>query len=396
MVSTNWFKDAIVYNILIDRFAGFKSKDWNKPEFLGGNIKGIIEKLDYLLDLGVNTLWLSPFYETSAYHGYHITDFMKVDPRFGRLEDVEELVKAVHHNGMRIIADFVPNHCSNQHPFFLEAVANKNSKYFNWFFFNKWPQDYLCFLDVKELPKFNLDYPETRDHIIKAAKYWLSVGFDGFRLDHVIGPKHSFWKYFREEIKVAYPRAVLIGEAWLEGICFKHLRTIQIRKKFLRWLFGISQDRLQKEYYGELDGILDFRFRDLMKNHIAQRRITGKNKKLQSILIRHFARYPEDYFLLTFLDNHDMNRFMFECNNDIEKLKTAATIQFEFEQPVIIYYGTEIGMTHDRPVVVNELHSDLKVRQPMTWDNPNAEIFNFFKELIKNRKKRDFQKTSKK
>ena len=113
-------------------------------------------------------------------------------------------------------------------------------------------------------------------------------------------------------------------------------------------------------------------------------------------MIRHFARYPEDYFLLTFLDNHDMNRFMFECNNDIEKLKTAATIQFEFEQPVIIYYGTEIGMTHDRPVVVNELHSDLKVRQPMIWDNPNAEIFNFFKELIKNRKKRDFQKTSKK
>lgn len=392
MTNAHWFKQAIVYHILIDRFAGFKSGDWNTPEFLGGNIKGITEKLGYLKELGVNTLWLSPFFETSAYHGYHVTDFLKIEPHFGELEDLEELIKKANQSGIRIIADFVPNHCSKHHPFFIEAQNDKNSKYFKWFTFNKWPHDYLCFLDVKELPKLNLDYPETRDYIINAAKYWLSIGIDGFRLDHVMGPKHSFWKYFRKEIKTADPKTVLIGEAWLEGIRIKHLKTIHIKNKFIRWLFRwlfrLSQDSVQKEYYGELDGVLDFRFQELMKIHINRNRAFGQSNIIRSALKRHFAGYPRDYFLATFLDNHDMNRFLFECHNDIDKLKAAATIQFQFEQPVIIYYGTETGMTHHNPVVVNRPHSDLEARQPMNWQNPNPEVFSFYRQLIKDRAKK--------
>lgn len=385
MADTDWFKQAIVYQIMIDRFAGLKSQEWNKPEFLGGNIKGITEKLGYLKALGVNTLWLSPFYETSAYHGYHVTDFMKVEPNFGTLDDLKELIKKANDHGNRIIADFLPNHCSSQHPFFLEAQKDKRSKYFKWFTFNPWPHEYLCFLDVKALPKLNLDYPEARDYIINTAKYWLSIGIDGFRIDHVIGPKHSFWKHFTAEIKAAYPRAVLIGEAWFAGIRFDHLKTIHIKNKIMRWLVGVSQDSVQKEYYGELDGVLDFRFLELVKIHIAHSRGPDESKNLGAVLKRHFAAYPRDYFLATFLDNHDMNRFLFECNNDTEKLKAAAAIQFQFEQPIIIYYGTETGMSHDGSVVINKPYSDLKARQPMNWQNPNIEILNFYKELIKNR-----------
>ncbi len=385
MTNSDWFKQAIVYHIVIDRFAGFRSGDWNKSEFLGGNIKSITEKLGYLKTLGVNALWLSPFCETSAYHGYHVTDFMKVEPNFGRLGDLKELIEKANHNGIRIIADFVPNHCSKNHPFFLEAQKDKSSPYVKWFSFKKWPSDYLCFLDVKALPKLNLDYPETRDHIVNAAKYWLSIGIDGFRLDHVMGPTHSFWKYFRKEIKAAFPQAVLIGEAWLEGIRFKHLKTIHIKNKLFRWLFRLSQDSVQKEYYGELDGVLDFKFRELVKIHIARSRMHGQKSILGSALKQHFAEYPGDYFLPTFLDNHDMNRFLFECHNDIEKLKAAAAVQFQFEQPVIIYYGTETGMTHHNAVAVNRPASDLEARQPMNWQNPNVEIFNFYRELIKNR-----------
>lgn len=389
MTNAHWFKKAVVYHILIDRFAGFKSGDWNKPEFLGGNIRGITEKLGYLTKLGVNTLWLSPFFKTSAYHGYHVTDFMKVEPNFGGLEDLEELIEKANKSGIRIIADFVPNHCSRHHPFFLEAQNHKNSKYFKWFTFIKWPHDYLCFLDVKELPKLNLDIPETRDYIINAAKYWLSTGIDGLRLDHVMGPKHYFWKHFRKEIKEAFPRAVLLGEAWLEGIRFKHLKTIHIKNKFIRWLFRplfrASQDGIQKEYYGELDGVLDFRFQELMKSRIARSRVSLQKENLESVLNRHFAGYPRDYYLATFLDNHDMSRFLFECNDDVDKLKAAAAIQFQIEHPVIIYYGTETGMTHKKPVVINQLHSDLEARQPMNWENPNLEVFNFYRELIKHR-----------
>ena len=78
MTNSDWFKQAIVYHVMIDRFAGFESGEWNKPGFLGGNLKSITEKLGYLKDLGINTLWLSPFCKTSAYHGYHVTDFMAI------------------------------------------------------------------------------------------------------------------------------------------------------------------------------------------------------------------------------------------------------------------------------------------------------------------------------
>ena len=232
---TDWFRNAIVYQILIDRFAGFSSQDWNKPHFLGGNLRGIIDRLDYIIDLGVDTIWLSPFYKTSEYHGYAVTDFFKVEPRFGTLADLRELITKVHNADLRIIADFVPNHCSQQHPYFRKAQEDKNNRYVKWFHFRKWPEDYLCFLDVRGLPKLNLDHPETSEHIIEAAKYWLSRGFDGFRLDHVIGPKHRFWKRFKKTIKSEYPEALLLGEAWLEGIRHKHLRTISIRSKHKRW-----------------------------------------------------------------------------------------------------------------------------------------------------------------
>jgi len=187
-MSVDWFKDAIIYHILIDRFAGCKSNEWDKPRFLGGNIRGIINKLDYIKELGVNTLWISPFYEASAYHGYHITDFFKLDPHFGNQDDLIELINKVHKAGMRIITDFVPNHCSHKHPFFLDAQKNENTKYKKWFYFRNWPDDYLCFLSFKELPKLNLDNQKTVTHIIDSAKYWLSLGI---RAQPVL--THTIW-----------------------------------------------------------------------------------------------------------------------------------------------------------------------------------------------------------
>lgn len=387
-MGTNWFKDSIIYHIFIDRFAGCKSNQWNKPIFLGGNIKGIIKKLPYLQELGINTLWISPFYKTSAYHGYHVTDFFKVDKHFGTLNDIKKLVREVHKRGMRIIADFIPNHCSWKHTYFLDAQKNKNSIYFNWFYFKKWPNEYLCFLSFKELPKINLDYTPAREQIIKAAKYWLSFGIDGYRLDHVIGPKHDFWQEFRNEIKKDYPNAVLIGEAWMWEIKFNELKTINTRRKYLKWLLGASSDNLLREYSRDLDGVLDFKFNELIKNYV-------KNllrQKLLKKLKHHFSKYPNNYFLPTFLDNHDMNRFLFECGNDKEKLKEAAKLQFSIKQPLIIYYGTEMSMTQQKSIHDFLKHGDLQARQPMPWDKQDKELFEFYKNLIEQRKNKKIQK----
>lgn len=386
MSQKDWFSSSVIYHIFIDRFAGFStSQNWDQPVFLGGTIRGIIDKLPYLIDLGINTLWISPFYQTSAYHGYHITDFYTVDPHFGTKDDIKELIDESHAAGLRIIADFVPNHCSRHHPFFSDAQQDKDSPYRDWFIFTDWPDDYLCFLSVKDIPKLNLNNPQARDHITEAAKHWLGMGLDGFRLDHVIGPSHMFWDYFRDEVKDHCPHAVLIGEAWMMGIKWHELHTLQVRKKHLKWLSGASSESLFKEYIGELDGVLDFTVQRLIQRSVKDSRISKKmlTKQLQD----HYASFPTDFFLPTFLDNHDMNRFLYECGNDKEKLKAAAERQFSLPQPPIIYYGTENGMTQKASQWDFPVNGDLQARQPMDWQNKDVDLYNFYKQLIKKRSK---------
>ena len=380
-MGTKWFKTAVLYHILIDRFAGYSQPDqWDQPVFIGGTLRGIIDKLDSLQDLGVNTLWLSPFCATSAYHGYHVTDFFTVEPRFGCLDDLKELIEKVHSRGMRIIGDFVPNHCSRHHRFFKDAQTDKNSEYRKWFFFKKWPDKYLCFLSFPEIPKLNLQYGPARKHIVDSAKYWLSMGLDGFRLDHCIGPTHDFWQDFRQQVKVDYPDCVLIGEAWLLGIRFRELRTINVRHKYRLWLKGQAPEELYRDYIGQLDGVLDFRFQQIVQ-HFGQGKIDRSTamRKLE----KHFRRYPSDFYLTTFLDNHDMDRFLFLCSQDKERLKEAAAIQFSIDQPKIIYYGTETGLLQDTSLWDCKHHGDLQARRPMNWEAIDHDLQDFYKKLIR-------------
>jgi glycosidase len=388
MDGTDWFKNAIIYHILIDRFAGFKSpKSWEKPEFLGGTIQGIIESLSYLDELGINTIWISPFYKTSEYHGYHITDFYQVEPRFGTIKDIKKLIEVVHKKNMRIITDFVPNHCSNKHPYFKDAQQDKKSEYLRWFHFSKWPDEYRCFLSIKQLPKINLDYPNARKYIINNAKHWLSLGFDGYRLDHCIGLSHNFWLQFTNEIKKIFPNVVLIGEAWMKGVRFNELRTLNLRNKYIKWMFSKSSDAVLMDYIGELDGVLDFRFQELIYNYVAKGILSKKAFNYQ--LKRHYENYPVDYYLPTFLDNHDMNRFLFECNNYKEKLKQASEIQFSIAQPHIIYYGTEVGMSQKYSIYNFQVNGDIQVRQPMSWNKIDSNLQLFYKSLIEAKKKKN-------
>ncbi|MFO7676965.1 MAG: alpha-amylase family glycosyl hydrolase [Thermoplasmatota archaeon] len=386
MDGATWFKNAIIYHILIDRFAGFTDeKNWQKPEFIGGTIQGITNKIPYLKDLGVTTLWISPFYQTSAYHGYHITDFYSVDTRFGEKKDIEVLIRKLHENNMTIIADFVPNHCSKHHPFFKQAQSNKDSEFYDWFLFTKWPDAYQCFLSINDLPKINLNNQKAKNHITNAAKYWLNLGFDGFRLDHVIGPSFHFWKEFNRDIKSEFPNAVLIGEAWMKGIKAYELSTIQIKHPFLVWLFSrFTSDNLQKQYNSVLDGVLDFTFQEYIRRYCIESQYS--EKKLKRKLKRHYHRFEENFYLPTFLDNHDMDRILFSCNNNKEKLKQAISIQFSQHQPAIIYYGDEIGMTQEKSVWSQSSHGDVQARQPMQWNAINIDILSYYKRVIANKK----------
>ena len=253
-----WLKKAVIYHILLDRFAGYDEKqaaDWDCPVFIGGNLLGVINSLPYLQKLNITALWLSPFCKTVEYHGYHVTDYFTVDPHFGDFKDLEQLTTKCHKHNIRVIADFVPNHCHETHPYFVDALQ-QDSKRRNWFFFDAENRP-MGFLDAGYLPKFNLDNPETQKHIIDSALKWLKAGIDGLRLDHVIGVSTDFLKALSEQTKKEFPESVLFGEAVIDlDSARKYHNTLHLRNQLWRRWFGFTQERLQRDYIGLLDGCL--------------------------------------------------------------------------------------------------------------------------------------------
>lgn len=163
------------------------------------------------------------------------------------------------------------------------------------------------------------------------------------------------------------------------GIKFKELKTLNIRHKYLRLLNIGTLDGMFREYIGQLDGVLDFQFHSIICDFVA-RKIT-KEKTLQR-LKKHYQKFPSDFYLPTFLDNHDMDRILFRCGNDVELLKEAARIQFAVNQPKIIYYGTESGIGQDKSLFDIPSYGDLQARKPMNWDDINKDLLEFYKSLI--------------
>ncbi|MBN1116443.1 MAG: hypothetical protein JXA77_04535 [Bacteroidales bacterium] len=374
----HWINKATIYHIFIDRFAGYRvDAQPEKPEFCGGNLKGVTDKISYFKDLGVNTLWISPFYKTSAYHGYHITDFDQVDSRFGSKNNLIQLIEKCHENGLRIIADIVPNHCSDQHRWFIEAQQNKQSKYHNWFYFRSWPDDYLQFLGFSVLPKLNLENSETSAYMVNSLMDWAKLGFDGFRIDHVLGIPEAFLKQLSKEVKNLNPEFVLIGEAWGDGMKYKYLPTLRLKGRYKIWKNGFKQTDLQKAYVGILDGVLDFGWRDMLIESLKQ------NKPFSKLHFKHYNKqYPSDFILPRFPDNHDTSRIMYDCRQDAELFRQTLKILFAQNNfPIVLYHGTEYGLTHNHEVSPDTGFSDLQARALIPWDTTPV-YFQEIKQLI--------------
>lgn len=342
----------------------------NENKFLGGNINGIITKLDYICSLGATAIWLSPFFKTESYHGYHITDFEQIDPRFGTWKDLDKLIKIAHNKGIKVIADFVPNHCHIKHPFFKEASINKKSQYRQWFYFNN-KQSYKSFLWYDILPKLNLEYKPASDYLLNIGTMLIKRGIDGLRIDHALGIPHRFLKDLRDNIYNINPKAIVFGEVWAFNIPRRYFNTLYFKNSMYRLFYtfvGINQKCIQRNYTGVLDGILDFEFRDIILREIKLgRRIKG-NKKLQNKLDKHFSFYDKHHLIpYLFLDNHDTNRFLFECKYDKSLVDEAIELMENFPYPHIIYYGTECDMTNHSTIINAEDYADLRVREPMLW-----------------------------
>ncbi len=361
----DWATEARIYQVFVDRFHPGAGRDWTQTDDLdkpfGGTLQGVIEKLDYLADLGINCLWISPLFPDKTYHGYHPLDYFAVNPRLGTLDDARALIREAHAREMHVLLDFVANHFGRNHPIFQKAQRERDSDEYRWFTWRDWPDAYEAYFDIPELPKINTDYPGARDYLLRSVEFWLDdVGFDGMRLDHASGPTHDFWTATRALIEEIKPDAWIFGEMTLSP---SKLRT----------------------YTGRLHGALDFPLAQALRDTFAFG--TMSLQAFDAFVTHHERYFPETFRLPGFLDNHDMDRFLYVAGGNMHNLKLAALCLLTLSGPPILYNGTELGLSQEKAINAQDSQGMGESRLPMPWeDPPHLELRDFFRELLHFRK----------
>ena len=355
----DWVKHALFYQIFPDRFArsprlqhvaGIRFKAWGSPPeeqgFQGGDLLGIVDKLDYLQELGITALYLNPVFASAANHRYHTFDYFQVDPLLGGESALRELVDEVHARGMHIVLDGVFNHAGRGFWAFHHILeTGKNSPYLDWFLIHDWPlhpydngdgkpANYEAWWGNPALPKFNFKNPGVRDYFLQVAKHWIDFGIDGWRLDvpEEIDDE-AFWQDFRRVVKEANPDAYIVGEIWHEA---------------QEWLRG---DRF--------DAVMNYVFNRAAFGFFAAQTLRTDYEpggyRLQSLNVSEFAMAcermtslydPQVVFAqLNLLDSHDTARTPWIVGGDESAQRLCILFQMTMPGAPCIYYGDEIGMT---------------------------------------------------
>ncbi|MFX0560521.1 alpha-glycosidase [Tepidibacillus infernus] len=368
-----WVKKGIVYQIFPERFANGNTK--NDPEnvepwggkptphnFFGGDLEGMIEKLPYLDDLGVNVIYMTPVFESPSNHKYNTTDYYKIDPHFGDLDTVKKLVKESHKRGIKVIFDAVFNHCGYDFFAFQDVVKNgEKSKYKDWFYIESFPivtephPNYETFAnDVWTMPKLKTSNPEVKEYLLNVARYWIEeAGIDGWRLDVANEVDHDFWRAFRKVVREANPEALIIGEIWHDSA---------------PWLEG-----------DQYDSVMNYLFREAIFDFFARRNIGVSTLDARLAKARMKYRDQANYAMFNLIDSHDTERFLTSVGEKEELLRLAALFQMTYIGMPMVYYGTEIGMTGK---------NDPDCRKTYVWDEKeqNRDLFDYYKKLIQIRK----------
>ena len=361
----DWAKGAVIYQIFVDRFfCGNTKKDrsyinmeWGAlptpKSFAGGDLCGIIEKLDYLKDLGITAIYLTPIFRSISNHKYDTMDYMQIDPQFGTKEEFGELVRMAHAHGIRIVLDAVFNHCSMQMQQFCDVMEKgAESPYYDWFLIDgAYPvpsrANYECFAECTYMPKLDTANREVQEYLIGIACYWIrEYGIDGWRLDVSDEVSHVFWRRFREAVKKEKADAVIIGENWHDA--YPYLRGDQY------------------------DSIMNYAFTKACLDYFARKTFDAKQmaEKLSSNLMRNME--PVNRMMLNLLDSHDTHRFYSEVGENPDRLLAALALEMVFPGAPCIYYGTEIctpgGYDPDsrRCFDWEKVHTDTDVRKKLT------------------------------
>ena len=367
-----WANNKVVYQIFPSRYAtteNVSEKKWYKHPIkpmddLRGNLKGIINSLDHLEELGVDVIYMTPIFMSDSMHKYDTIDYYKIDPNFGTEDDLKELVEKAHAKNIKIILDGVFNHSSVKFFAFDDIMKNQNnSKYLDWYYIDSLPLDFgsmrskpnfKCFAYHGYMPKLNLSNEETANYFINVGKYWIEkCDIDGWRLDVGDEVIHSFWKKFRHAIKEAKKDALIIGEIW-----------------------HYAGDFLEGD---EWDTVMNYSFFNAVRDFVANENITA-TRFAESLGFTRGRLYRQiNPVLLNLIDSHDTARFMHIAGNNTDKLKLAAALQLLLPGMPMIYYGDEYGMKGG---------NDPDCRRGMLWDEKyqNSSIYDWYRKLIQTRK----------
>ena len=313
---------------------------------------------------GINAIYLTPIFQATSTHRYNTTDYYKIDPMLGTMDDFKALLDCAHRNNLRVVLDGVFNHVGRSFFAFADVLENgDHSPFKDWFHIKKFPldahtpgeaQNYLAWWNHKSLPKLNCGNPQVRKYLFDVARYWIDQGIDGWRLDvpNEIDDD-GFWEEFRSVVKNANRDAYLLGEIW-------DLNP--------RW----TDDR-------HFDGVMNYPVREALLALLQGRENAIQfGERLGNII----KTYPREnlYAMYVPLDSHDTERFITSVGKSLEKTKLAFQVQMGFPGAPAIYYGDEIGL---------EGASDPDSRRAFPWKEAswNQELRTWVKTLIALRKR---------
>ena len=410
----DWFGRGVSYQIFPDRFCRSRLPDaaglvgdrtvhenWqDTPEyrpdergeirnrdFFGGDLAGIISKLDYLKSLGVTTLYLNPIFEAASNHRYNTADYMAIDPMLGTAEDFRALCREAHARGMRVLLDGVFNHTGSASRYFnadgfypeLGAAQSKDSPYYNWYHFTHWPDSYDAWWGIKTLPAVEENQASYRDFIIRSedsvVRHWLRCGADGWRLDVADELPDDFIAELRQAMDAEKPDCLLLGEVWEDGSN------------------KIAYDRRRKYLLGrETHGLMNYPFRTAALDWLCGGDAAAFRESMEQL--RENYPSPAFYSAMNFLSTHDTPRILTLLGGEPtpadkaeraaarlspagrelarRRLMLGALLLYTFPGSPTVYYGDEAGM---------EGYEDPLNRRTFPWGQEDEGLLRWYRRL---------------
>jgi glycosidase len=382
-VTPAWLHGGTVYQMFPDRFnngdpnndkpagtfiyggetikRGWADRPTGGNDFFGGDLQGVIDKLDYLQSLGVTAIWFNPIFTAPSNHRYDTTDYTSIEPSLGTIETFRSLVAQARERGIRIILDGVFNHSSSDSLYFDRysrydtqgAFESQGSPYFGWYSFQQWPDKYRSWFNVDTLPVFS-ETQAVKDFFFFGGdailRRWMNEDIGGWRLDAAEQKSHAYWRDLRTAGKAVDPDSVIIGEFWQNSA---------------EWLAG-----------DQWDGTMNYRFRDAVLGWLANpvRNVETMARKLDSIR----EDYPPQALAVSMnlVGSHDTQRALTEASGDKNMLRLMALMQFTWPGLPTVYYGDEVGLEGGR---------DPDDRRTYPWGQEDASLLDFYRMLAQTR-----------